>query len=99
MGFDQLTLSILSSIPDPLVVIDQNQCVLLLNPAAEHVFNIPANTARGRSVQEIIQSDDLMLLVENKNKGNAEWTTADNKAFVPRTEPIRDQDGNLEGWV
>lgn len=99
MGFDQLTLSILSSIPDPLIVIDQNHCVLLLNPAAERVFNVPADIARGHSVQQIVQSDELMMLVENKNKNNAEWTTADNKTFVPRTEAIRGQDGQTEGWV
>jgi PAS domain S-box-containing protein len=99
MGFEQLTLSILSSIPDPLVVIDQNQCVLLLNPAAEHVFNIPADAAQGLSVQQIIQSEELLSLIESKNRNNAEWTTPDNKTFVPRTEPIRDQQGNIEGWV
>jgi two-component system phosphate regulon sensor histidine kinase PhoR len=99
MGFDRLTLSILSSIPDPLVVIDQNQCILLLNPAAERVFNIQVDDARGRSVQEIIQSDELLALIDSKNRSNAEWTTPDNKTFVPRTEPIRDPQGNIEGWV
>jgi PAS domain S-box-containing protein len=99
MGFDHLTLSILSSIPDPLVVIDQNRCVMLLNPAAEQVFNIPADAARGMSIQDVIQSDELLSLIDNKNGSNAEWTTDDNKTFVPRAEPIRDPNGNTEGWV
>ena len=96
---EQLARSILHSITDPLLVIDKDKRVLLLNPAAESVFALSAREAVGRTLSEVVRSDELMRLIDSSNEDMAEWVLEDEKTFVPRIEPVRDQHSDIEGWV
>lgn len=96
---DQLTLSLLRSITDPLLVIDQQQSVILMNPAAEVVFSCTQSQAVGHSIIEIVQSESLLSLFDSAGKPPAEWVGPDDKTFIPRIEPIRSLDGQTEGWI
>ena len=95
----QLSMSLLTSITDPLIVMDENRQVLLLNPAAEKVFKKTSVQARGSLLSEVIQSDELVALTQGKNKSLKEWDSENNMTFVPRTEPILNTQGEVEGWV
>jgi len=95
----QLTSSLLNSIPDPLIVLDEDKCVLLMNPAAEKVFEMPSSEARGKLVADVVRSAALMEIAQTKNKNHNEWVSETDKTFVPRTEPVYDSDGHIEGWV
>ncbi len=96
---EQLVHSIVTSITDPLLVLDDKKQVLLLNPAAEKTFNFSTHEARGHSLASVVQSDELMAFSEDKNKRLAEWVSDDDRTFVPRAQSVLDQDGNAEGWV
>ena len=96
---EQLTTSIVTSITDPLLVLDEKKYVLALNPAAEKVFNFRSEDARGRALSSVIQSDELMAFAEDKNKRQAEWVSNDDRTFVPRAQPVLDENGQVEGWV
>ena len=94
----QLTLSLLNSITDPLLVVDDDRQLLLMNPAAETIFKTSLSKAQGENLREIVQSEELAELAENGTTVN-EWVTSDDKTFMPRIEAVRDTSGNIEGWV
>jgi signal transduction histidine kinase len=94
----QLTLSLLSSITDPLLVVDDDRRILLMNPAAETVFKTTSSKSEGKNLREIVQSEELAELAENGTTVN-EWVTSDDKTYIPRIEAVRDTSGSIEGWV
>lgn len=95
----QLATSLLNSITDPLLVLDENRNILQLNSAAERVFRTTNSKAQGKPLAEVVQSDDLLNLAHGPNKKRAEWVSEDDMTFVPRTEPIYDANSKIEGWV
>jgi signal transduction histidine kinase len=94
----QLTLSLLNSITDPLLVVDDDRQLLLMNPAAETIFKTTITKSQGKNLREIVQSEELADLAENGTTVN-EWVTSDDKTFMPRIEAVRDTSGSVEGWV
>jgi PAS domain S-box-containing protein len=95
----QLTTSLLHSITDPLLVIDDDRKLLLMNPAAEAVFGIKSGDAQGKSLVEVVRSEELVAQAEGQAKTSKEWATEDGKTFVPHVESVRDAEGHLEGWI
>jgi two-component system, OmpR family, phosphate regulon sensor histidine kinase PhoR len=95
---NQLTTSLLNSISDPLLVLDGERQLLLMNAAAESVFATTSIQAQGKPLSDIVQSDDLTALAEGKIKTLNEWSKDDN-TFMPRVEAIHGANGALEGWI
>ncbi len=96
---EQLTASIVTSITDPLLVVDDDKQLLFMNPAAEHEFDTSIETAQGQALEDIVQSEELMKFAEDANTSRHEWVSDSGKTYVPHAEPVRDQDGVVEGWV
>ncbi|MBC7811297.1 MAG: PAS domain-containing protein [Burkholderiales bacterium] len=94
-----LAMSLLNSITDPLLALDDDLRVLMMNPAAETVFGMTFADALGRPVREVVRADDLAALAEGAVNTLEEWTTEDDKTFVPRRETVYDADGQPDGWV
>ncbi len=90
--------SLLSSITDPLLVLDNNKRLIQMNPAAEAVFKTTLQQARGKSLQSITHSEELAAFAE-EGKALNEWITPDDKTFMPRIEAVKDEDNNAVGWV
>ncbi len=95
---EQLTASLLNSITDPLLVLDSNFHLLMMNPAAESIFSVKSDEVRDKSLREIVQSDELVIFAEGKTKTLIEWTK-ESKTFMPRIEGIYGSGKALEGWV
>jgi len=95
----QLTVSVLNSITDPILVLDEERKVVLMNPAAEALFNTSTAATQGKRLRTVVQSDQLADYAEQDEAALDEWTTEDGKTFVPRIEPVHDTDGPIEGWV
>jgi PAS domain S-box-containing protein len=95
----QLTVSVLNSITDPILVLDENRRIVLMNPAAEALFNASTASAQGKPLREVVHSDQLADFAEGKDEKLDEWTTEDGKTFVPRINAVHDTDGPIEGWV
>jgi len=95
---DQLAISILNTIADPLLVLDTNQQVLLLNPAAEELFHVTSANAVGNPASQVIQSTELTALM-NGGTAPREWDSPDSRTFVPRFQPVRNSEGEIQGWV
>jgi len=95
----QLTVSVLNSITDPILVLDDDRYIVLMNPAAESIFNTTTTTVQGKPMRDVVQSDQLADFAEGKDEKLDEWTTEDGKTFVPRIRPVHDTDGPIEKWV
>lgn len=96
---DQLVLSLLRSIPDPLLAFDGQKRLVLVNPAAEAALGISADKAMGHALKEVIQVEELVALLEEGGKTLSEWVSPDNKTFIPRVEIVRGSDGEKVGSV
>ncbi|EYE88420.1 histidine kinase [Fervidicella metallireducens AeB] len=57
-------ISILKSMDDGVIVVDNNEKVLLINPAAQKLFNIGENVA-GKHFIEVIRSYDIEDIIRN----------------------------------
>jgi signal transduction histidine kinase len=97
-GFRQ-SLAALNAIADPLVVLDENRWVVLLNPAAEAVFEKTALDAVGQPAHGILQDERLIALLENEQPVS-EWSPDGGEhVYEPRLEIARGADGEIEGYV
>ncbi|NWG15116.1 MAG: PAS domain-containing protein [Chloroflexi bacterium] len=96
---DLLLLSVLKSIVDPLLILDNRQRVVLMNTSAEAVFGETSEQAAGRTLSEVVRSDDLVALLDDTGKPLAEWVNSDNRTFAPRVEVVRGDNGQPEGWI
>jgi signal transduction histidine kinase/HAMP domain-containing protein len=56
--------AILTSTPDPVLVTDQNDNLLLTNPAARQVLNLGVIPSIGKPVDEMVQNADLVRLLK-----------------------------------
>jgi PAS domain S-box-containing protein len=96
---DQLSMSLLMSIPDPLLVLDDEKRVVLLNPAAETAFSVVSADVRGHTLSAVIHAPELVALVEEAGQTLNEWTNAAGSTFAPRVTAVRNTDGEIEGWI
>ena len=74
--------SLLSSITDPLLVLDNNKRLIQMNPAAEATFKTTIQQAHGKSLKAVTNSEELTALAE-EGKALNEWITPDDKTFMP----------------
>ncbi|NWF70695.1 MAG: GHKL domain-containing protein [Chloroflexi bacterium] len=93
-----LMASLLNSISDPLLVLDNNKHLLLMNPAAELVFQMDSAVASSKTLREVVNSDDLTDFAEGRKDRLDEWSIND-QYFVPRVQVVHDAHGHTEGWI
>ncbi len=86
--------AILASTPDPVLVTDQRNRLLLANPAAWRVLGLGAEWEEGKPIEQVINNQELLALLDGKSddKGTAEITMADGKVYfrVGRVCVLRD---------
>ena len=99
-----LTQSILSSIADPLLVLSEERRLLMMNPAAEMVFQVPASEAVGRSLSDVVNDDKLLALVNSPPEDHRppEWSIVledEEFTFLPLMSVIKSADDQPNGWA
>ncbi|MBZ0275188.1 MAG: PAS domain-containing protein, partial [Anaerolineae bacterium] len=95
----QLSMSLLTSIPDPLIVLDDEKRITLMNPAAETAFAVTLANVQNHALSEVIHASELVALVEEANQTLVEWTNEAGSTFAPRVTAVRNADGDIEGWI
>lgn len=63
VGRQQLE-AILASTPDPVLVTDHRNRLVLANPAAQQIFGVPIVSGAGRSIQRLIDQKPLLELLQ-----------------------------------
>ncbi len=82
--------AILTSTPDPVLVTDANQRLLLVNPAAAETFGFSADQVLGRSVSEVFSHQDLVALLQGRTTRNvAEIRLEDGRVYLATASAIR----------
>jgi PAS domain S-box-containing protein len=75
--------AILASTPEPVLVTDQKNRLLLANPAAWRALGLGAEWDEGKPIQDVIEHKELLALLDMKSdkKGNAEITLGDKRIY------------------
>ncbi len=75
--------SILKSTPDPVLVTDHNDNLLLANPAAQEAFGIYDETFIGMHISDVIAQEDVLdlLLSEGNQQQSQELVFEDHKTY------------------
>ncbi|MEK7311435.1 MAG: ATP-binding protein, partial [Chloroflexota bacterium] len=99
-GGRQQLQAILASSPDAVIVTDSRERVLLINPAAENIFDVTAKSAVGKPLNEVIDRPELIELMRaNEMATPRQVPLADGRTLYASASPIAAADGSLLGRV
>jgi len=92
--------AILASTPDPVLVTDQQNRLLLANPAAMRAFGIGAEWDEGLPVDQVVAQEDLLGLLKSnqEEKSSIEVALKDGKVYSATASSVV-TDGQLVGRV
>lgn len=102
------SLAIVKSISDPLIVLDTNYNIILLNNASEDVFNVKENDVLNKHFLEGIKNGELYDYISNVYKNGYEKsvektinlkTDGKDYYFNITSKAIKDRDLNMNGIV
>jgi PAS domain S-box-containing protein len=97
--------AVLASTADAVIVTDQTERVLLINPAMERAFDLKASEVLGRPVAGVIAAPALRTALlgdrqkEDSRPQNVEITTPDGRTLVAAASTIFNQEGQVLGRV
>jgi len=101
--------AIISSVADALLVTDHQDSILLINPAAELLFNVKATDVLGHRLPDVIGYDELLLeIAKSRTKlGNTESVDFDfvmvheenRKVYQGRASILRETSVNGRGLI
>jgi PAS domain S-box-containing protein len=103
-GREQLA-AILSSSPDPILVIDNTERILVLNPAAEQALGTPAGTLIGGQLSALEGRAELAPLLavlrgtSEQPLDHMEWQAVNTQFYSVRLSPMVDDHGTQTGKV
>ncbi len=86
--------SILDSSPDPVLVTDQRDCLLLANPAAWQVLRLAdagdESQVQGAPIDQLLKQSQLIDLLRSANpeKSSAEVALADGQTYLATATPV-----------
>jgi len=92
--------AILSSSPDPILVTDQSDCLLLANPAAWQVLEFSVDTEEGTPVDQILKQPELidLLLSNSDDEQSIELTFETGNTYLAAATRVQTE-GQLVGRV
>jgi PAS domain S-box-containing protein len=93
--------AVLSSTADAVIVTDQTEHILLINPAMEQAFNLNASEVVGRKVKDVIASKRLVeiLTADTDRLRNMELISKEGKALYASVSTIVSNQGLVMGRV
>lgn len=92
--------AILTSTPEPVLVTDQNNRLLLANPAAWRALGLGAEWDEGKPIQELITQKELLALLDSNadEKLSVEISLADHRIYYAAASSVL-ADGHRVGRV
>ncbi len=83
--------TILTRIQDGVIVIDTDERLVMINPAAQAALNLTEVSYRGRPVREVISQPDVLELIDvtgQRLSNRTEFTAEDGRVFSVQLTPI-----------
>jgi len=93
--------AVLASTPDPVLVFDEKQRLLLVNPAALQTVGLVKSPQSGKSAEDVIDCPellDLLQLASNNQALSREITIHNDRIFFASVSPVN-ADGHYAGQV
>lgn len=92
--------AILASTPDPVLVTDQHDRLLLANPAAWQAFNLGMDTDEGKPIERVISQKALvdLLRTSTNEKRSAEVTSPGGRVYLATASSVL-ADGQRVGRI
>jgi two-component system phosphate regulon sensor histidine kinase PhoR len=93
---------VITSVSDPLIVVDAEAYITLVNPAASRALGVSAEMAVDRRADDVLANADLLLSLlfgETAAAEHTEWLNAEGSAFNPRITELRGDSGAVMGRV
>lgn len=90
--------AVLSSVPEPVLVFDEKDRLLLLNPAAIHIPGLVSAALPGRPLQEVVTSENLIKLISGSLEdriASREIQLSNGKVFYASVAPVMGEDDPL----
>ncbi len=86
--------AILTSTPDPVLVTDQNDNLLLTNPAAQQAFGLYDEAITGKHISEVITHEEVLALLRSaeNHRQSSELIIDDGKTYMATASTIRVED-------
>jgi PAS domain S-box-containing protein len=93
--------AVLASTSDAVIVTDQTERILLINPAMESAFHLNPAEVMNRPVADVIKVERLVqaLTSESERTRNLEITTSTGKSLYASVSTISNNDGQVLGRV
>lgn len=97
--------AILASTPDPVLVVDRELCLQLINPAAQELLDALNDHAIGQPLDQVAGAEQLVRLFRDYGNGQAqnpklmEFTTESGQTYSPSISDVRTESGEMAGWV
>jgi PAS domain S-box-containing protein len=93
--------AVLSSTSDAVIVTDQTDRILLINPAMERFFDIKASEVIGRSIKDSVKSQELIeaLTTDSERTYNVEIPVEEGLVLYASSSTIFNNDGQVLGRV
>ncbi len=88
---------LLNSISDPLLILDPEFRLLLLNMAAAQAMSIVIEEAQGKPLENLISQQGWVTSLPI-TKTSSDWIIAD-RTYTPHIEPIHDSHQRVLGWL
>ena len=91
--------AILTATPDAIIVTDPKLRLVLVNPAAEDIFDLKGKKIAGRRINEIIHQPQLAVALHSSDERTSshEIKLPDGRTFSGSTSSILRQDGSIIG--
>ncbi len=92
----------LASTPDPVIVTDRGNRVVLVNPAAEQAFRFSAQSVIDRPLAEVLPNRELVRLINEggaKDGASGEFPGVAGRVLYASVSPIINADGTAIGRV
>ncbi|WP_448335038.1 ATP-binding protein [Bellilinea sp.] len=87
--------AVLASVPEPVLVFDEKDRLLLLNPAAMHIPGLISAALPGRPLQEVVTSENLIKLISGSLEdriASREIQLSNGKVFYASVAPVMGED-------
>lgn len=93
--------SIVFSMPNPVVVVDDRGNVVVANPAAEELFGFSTSFVKGRPVREVLSNPELEALLTGAGETSAEVAAGEPvpRIYKARSATINAPEGGNRGRV
>jgi PAS domain S-box-containing protein len=95
--------AILSSTPDPVLVVDGELCLQLVNPAAQEMFRPLDGNSIGQRLDQVMDVPELIELFAEYDGMETpqvfEYTAENGRTYSPSISTVHTESGEMTGWV